>query len=329
MPLLQIFDFNKRTGANLLYCYFDLFSGIGNCLTSTPFVVVLGYYFHKRRNIVIAISQAVIGVGFFLASPLAIIIIKNYGVQGTFLILGGINAHLCVIAIVCKPSSVEQQILLRTRNDSSLKHVEDKIDDETVVKLIETSINNETKLKMDREISKQYNLIADSTCSGNVTNKLKNADIYSETDKACSEMNKAAVDLQNYLPNPKRITTDEEKDQSKLIVYTPGTDKTYEHVELFEINNHSMTNIECNQNESIRFVKLPQSCASGTCNLQLLKDMPFTMFLFSTLTWNFTLSICIMHLPNYVKIQGADDVAISAIMTCFSASNLAGRFIGR
>ena len=68
---------------------------------------------------------------------------------------------------------------------------------------------------------------------------------------------------------------------------------------------------------------------NGLCNIHLFRNASFMLFLVSTMTWNFTLSICVMHLPNYMVLNGSGDFQVAAIMTCFSFCNFAGRFIGK
>ena len=68
---------------------------------------------------------------------------------------------------------------------------------------------------------------------------------------------------------------------------------------------------------------------NGMCNIHLFKNACFMLFLLSTMTWNFTLSMCAMHLPNYMVLKGSSDFEVAAIMTSLSFSNFAGRFIGK
>ena len=84
--------------------------GIGNTLVGIPLGVILGYYFEKRRHFVISLAAAVFGAGMFLSTPLALTIFTEYGIKGGFMILGGFNLHMCVIGMICKPSSLELKI---------------------------------------------------------------------------------------------------------------------------------------------------------------------------------------------------------------------------
>lgn len=295
------------------------FLGIGNSLASTPFVVVLGYYFDKYRNITIAVSQAIIGFGFFLASPLAIIILNGYGLRGTFLILGAINAHICVVAMVCKPSSVERKILAGSRKVKGKEegNVHEKIllnDTDKFIDYEENQVLQEAndKFKLENDLrSMNRKLISMENCD-NETLTLERKGLLQESDERSCAL---VVDCKI------KITQKDNKTIGNTDHFSEGSsnlknpfDMTTSHENKLHLK--SQTDI----NES-KYTK-------ALLNLQLMKNFRFIMFLLSTLSWNFTLSLCAMHLPNYMSIRGAGDVEISAIMTCFSVSNLAGRFIG-
>ena len=301
---------------------------------------------------VIAISQAVIGIGFCFASPLALIILNRFGLQGTFLILGGINAHLCVIAIICKPSSVEKRILNKTcisYNDSeqhyldqiSLNELENVIiHQEVIIEENDTFAVNQT----DKEIKKPTPFA--KVDNSHMINNNKWFTPHTDDDKY--EAKTCAV----LLDGPKRNTDNVIKGANNKLLISKKDDTCSTNIcdSLYGRQERSATNVVICGNDSADIDKLNASEANENLlnqrqfkvrisvfkiahdifNLHLLTNVPFILFLLSTLTWNFTLSLCIMHLPNYMKVQGgSSDVAVSAIMTCFSASNLSGRFIGK
>ena len=300
---------------------------------------------------VIAISQAVIGIGFCFASPLALIILNRFGLQGTFLILGAINAHLCVIAIICKPSSVEKRILNNTcisYNDSEQHY----LDQTSVNKLENVIINQEVIIEENEALAmnqtdkkiKKTTPFAKKDNSYMINN---NKWFTPHTDDDKYEENTSAV----LLDGPKRNTDNVIKGANNELFISKKDDKCSTNTcdSLYCKQERSVTNVMICGNDSADIDKLNASeanenllnqrqfkvrisvfkTANHIFNFHLLTNVPFILFLLSTLTWNFTLSLCIMHLPNYIKLQGgSSDVAVSAIMTCFSASNLSGRFIG-
>ncbi|KAL4220054.1 hypothetical protein ACF0H5_020465 [Mactra antiquata] len=191
---------------NVLILTLGVIGGIGNSLTSVPFSVSLGYYFHKHRNVIIAASTSVIGLAMFIASPLVLYMLATYGLKGTFIIVGGINAQLCVISFICKPSSEERNI----QNAKRIEHLKDIDTNETLI------------TKWIKKLARK-----------------------------------------------------------------------------------------CNQ----------------IFNFSLLSNVSFVLLLLSTMSWNFMLSVCLMHLPNFVVTQGLSSSAITIIMTTFGIANTVGRFL--
>lgn len=203
-------------------CYFDSFflidinsfiivlgviGGIANSLTTIPAVVILAYYFQERRNLFISLSSVVVGVGMIIASPLGLYLLETYGLHGTFLIIGGLNAQICVFGMLCKPSSVELSI--------QKHHRENQIACKTQRKLREHSISVRGKL-------------------------------------------------------------------SRL---------------------------------------------GSVLSIDLLLNIPFLLFLLSTMSWSLMLTICLQHLPNYLFHRGATDAQVSEVMSAFSLSHTLGRFL--
>ncbi|XP_053404493.1 monocarboxylate transporter 9-like isoform X2 [Mercenaria mercenaria] len=105
---------------NYLILTLGVCGGIANSIASIPMSVTLGYYFQERRNTVISLSMAVIGLAMFIASPLSLYLLHSYGLKGTFMIVGGLSAHLCICGVICKPSDAEIA-LQKERNAIKIK----------------------------------------------------------------------------------------------------------------------------------------------------------------------------------------------------------------
>ena len=63
-------------------------------------------------------------------------------------------------------------------------------------------------------------------------------------------------------------------------------------------------------------------------NFSLLLNKAFLCFLVSSFTWNFALLAALMHLPNYLKVNGGTDSDITWLMTSFAIANTIGRLSG-
>ncbi|KAJ8310286.1 hypothetical protein KUTeg_012151, partial [Tegillarca granosa] len=98
------FFINSLNG--LLWTY-GVLAGSGICLCLTPSVVILSFYFDKYRGIATGFATAGAGAGVLVCGPLINYFFDHYGVNGTFLILGGLSAHFFVIAALMKPSKAE------------------------------------------------------------------------------------------------------------------------------------------------------------------------------------------------------------------------------
>ena len=137
-----------------IFAYFCSPPGIGNALSATTFAVVLGYYFQARRKLIVSLLFCLSGISFFIASPLVYALLNTFGLSGTFLTLAGLNAQLCVIAVICKPSTIEKTIKTGTDMEYEVERccndVEQCLNKEKLQECMEQSGNeleNETNHK--------------------------------------------------------------------------------------------------------------------------------------------------------------------------------------
>ena len=341
---------------------------------------MLGYYFEKRRNIIIAISQAALGIGFFLASPVALAALNTFGLKGIFIFLGSLYAQICVVAVICKPSAIEQRIMGKNIPDYELE----------VVSVEELKPLNENGYKVDisrdrnkhesspdaiqeRRISDKINGIKhfDPKLNGLKAIEATNGAVPHRSVEILYEMNghisveKAFLSVNKHSNGhgPPAVTSScIDIPRNPKIVQPKITSSCHD----IPRNGFSRLNGKLNSSIDSRVFwsngMLSNMAASnaflhevypirdkgddfypqlsgtrlwiwrvlnGMCNIHLFKNVPFMLFLVSTMTWNFTLSICVMHLPNYMVLNGSGDFEVAVIMTCFSFCNFAGRFIGK
>ena len=85
----------------------DFFIGIGNGLVATPPLVVIGYYFRKKRGIAIGIAVSGAGAGMFISGPLFQFLFDSYGFQGGMLIMAAIFSNQIVLGCIMRPSETE------------------------------------------------------------------------------------------------------------------------------------------------------------------------------------------------------------------------------
>ena len=98
----------------------DYFTGIGRSFAYCPAVVIVGYYFHKKRGRAVGIATSGVGFGSFVIPPIIEIVFKHYGFTGAFMIIGGITFNLAVFGILMRPLSAHRRIeAIQSRYSSS------------------------------------------------------------------------------------------------------------------------------------------------------------------------------------------------------------------
>ena len=101
--LTCIFSSFLVIGKNVLYL---IFAGFGFGLVFLPAIVIISYYFEKRRGIATGIACSGAGVGTMVFAPLCRYLIEEYGWRQTFLLLAGMTLQCCVLATTFRPTTV-------------------------------------------------------------------------------------------------------------------------------------------------------------------------------------------------------------------------------
>ncbi|XP_072931616.1 monocarboxylate transporter 9-like [Epargyreus clarus] len=83
-----------------LFITFGIMAGFGLSLCYVAAVVIVAYYFEKKRSLATGISVCGSGIGTFLFAPLSYVLLDEYGWRGTTLILAGFFLNMAVCGLL-------------------------------------------------------------------------------------------------------------------------------------------------------------------------------------------------------------------------------------
>ncbi|KAI8499193.1 hypothetical protein Bbelb_229570 [Branchiostoma belcheri] len=122
-----------------VYVTLGLVAGVGTSLTHVASTSIVGRYFDRRRGL--ANSLALMGtcVGSFALPPLFQLLIDEYGMRGSFVIVAGLELHVCAFSSFFRPirlkaDAVKQHNCVREDADALKLRVEDVDGPESSVK---------------------------------------------------------------------------------------------------------------------------------------------------------------------------------------------------
>lgn len=90
------------TSMEMLFLTFGVLAGFGLSLCYVAAVVIVAYYFDKRRSFATGLSVCGSGIGTFIFAPLTQVLIENYGWRGTTLILAGFFLNMTVCGMLMR-----------------------------------------------------------------------------------------------------------------------------------------------------------------------------------------------------------------------------------
>ncbi|XP_052784451.1 monocarboxylate transporter 13-like isoform X1 [Mya arenaria] len=99
--------------------------GTGYGMSSSGIICSLGFYFKRYQNQALSCAFLVVGVAMFVSAPLGLYLIDKFGLSQAFLILASVQLQMCVVGVICRPSTIEQDVralknLVRKKKTESL-----------------------------------------------------------------------------------------------------------------------------------------------------------------------------------------------------------------
>ncbi|WAR11782.1 MOT12-like protein [Mya arenaria] len=102
---------------NYMYISFGLCAGLGYGLSFSPCSTIISFYFEERRALANGITVSASGIGALVFPFLYQFLIREYGLQGTFLILGAFALHVCAAACIFR----QPRLIVQEKRHQQLK----------------------------------------------------------------------------------------------------------------------------------------------------------------------------------------------------------------
>ncbi|XP_053404937.1 monocarboxylate transporter 13-like [Mercenaria mercenaria] len=113
--ILSIF----ATNIYCLYVTMGLIAGCGFGMVFMPAVLIVTQYFSRLRSLACGIALSGCGIGAFIFSPLLKIVLDEYSLKGTLLILSAIMLNCISCGLLFLPISPEQVVQTKQSNEKS------------------------------------------------------------------------------------------------------------------------------------------------------------------------------------------------------------------
>ncbi|XP_037083962.1 monocarboxylate transporter 12-like [Pollicipes pollicipes] len=97
--------------ARVLYLTNGVLFGTGLCLCMTSSVIILQQYFDNRRGLATGIMAASFPVGGVVFPPLINLLLNEFGMGGTYLLLCGLLMHMFVSSMLYRPPHTQRMIM--------------------------------------------------------------------------------------------------------------------------------------------------------------------------------------------------------------------------
>lgn len=152
----------------LLKCFFP---GMGFGLMYLPSIVIVGFYFDKKRALATGIATCGSGIGAFVFAPLCKYLIDLYGWQGAMWIVSAIVLNGLVLGGLYRPLTFDDLELIRQKWRAQ-KSAQEIIQVERRAKIVDLSNDNGNKVEIKFEDTDLF--LGDKQLQDNIQSLRKN-----------------------------------------------------------------------------------------------------------------------------------------------------------
>ncbi|XP_043192341.1 monocarboxylate transporter 9-like [Amphibalanus amphitrite] len=99
----------------MLYVTNGMMFGVGQCFANIPGTLMVSKYFVKRRGLANSITAASAAIGGVFFPLMVQGMLEEYGIPGTYLMLGGIHMHTIISAMLYRPMETQREIMRMER----------------------------------------------------------------------------------------------------------------------------------------------------------------------------------------------------------------------
>ncbi|KAH3855145.1 monocarboxylate transporter 12-like [Dreissena polymorpha] len=107
-----------------MYLTFGICAGLGYGLSFSPCSTIISFYFEEKRALANGVAVSASGVGALVFPFIYQFLIKEFGLHGTFLILGGFALNICAAACIFR----QPRLLSLAKQKSTKRHVHEPED---------------------------------------------------------------------------------------------------------------------------------------------------------------------------------------------------------
>ncbi|ELT97769.1 hypothetical protein CAPTEDRAFT_62745, partial [Capitella teleta] len=93
-----------------MYFSFGILAGLGLGLIYLPAIVIVTFYFEKKRSFATGLAVCGSGIGTFIFAPLSQFLVDQFGWKGAVLIEAGILLNCCVFGLLFRPLALDPAV---------------------------------------------------------------------------------------------------------------------------------------------------------------------------------------------------------------------------